>query len=321
MNQLGDHEVRDDLESFFWVIVFIMVTFKAPSQRKTFEELGKLELDDVWWNPSPEHWARSAKWKLATVKMNALWFDNIAKHFSSYFDCWAETIDLMRKTIFSHYNEDVHHLTQMCSTDGVTYDDILKILQVMLEAGAAADAKAEVDTEEGSVVDTQIISELDTRDDAFTSLFSLQAVDDHDDGLELKDFDPASYTPIEELKITESLTGAVTDSEIPEGVFFPASDGNIPSRDAILHYTRHIVATSTLDTGELPSEITSPAVITIKRKASARAVASPAKKSRGAVAGKSTGEVGLEGRAVGHATLHRPRRIGHSQGVSLHATA
>jgi hypothetical protein len=49
-------------------------------------------------------------------------------------------------------------------------------------------------------------------------------------------------------------------------------------RDAILQHTHHIIAPPTLDTGELPSEITTG---TIKRKAPAWEVVAPAKKSRG----------------------------------------
>jgi hypothetical protein len=48
------NEVRDDLESIFYVIILIMVTFEAPGRYKAEEELEKLHLDKIWWNPRPE---------------------------------------------------------------------------------------------------------------------------------------------------------------------------------------------------------------------------------------------------------------------------
>jgi hypothetical protein len=276
-DQRGGHKVCDDLESFFYAIVLMMVVFEAPGQYKSDEELAALNLDDMWWKPKPKDLAMCAKWKLATMKLDAMWYDNIADHFSPYFNCWKEPINEMRKTIFLHYDPSVRDKNQMCNTDGVSYSDILDILKVMVQVGTQADS---AEAEQGSLADTDIVP----TSDPLASLFSLEMVDDQPDGLNLTSPDPASYTPSEKLDITSSLAAVVATSEISEGAAFPSDFGHMPTRETILQHTRQLLVPQSLDTGELPSTLSEvtprPAATAIKRKASTQEVVI-AKKSRG----------------------------------------
>ncbi|OJA07576.1 hypothetical protein AZE42_04423, partial [Rhizopogon vesiculosus] len=257
-DQHGGHKICDDLESFFYVII-IMLTFEAPGQCKGDEELQQLNLDDLWWKPKPKDWATCVKWKLATMKLDALWFDNIANNFSPYFDCWKGPIDDMRNKIFLHYNMGVHDLNRMCNMDGVKHSDILDILNMMVQVGIKADeADAKAGVEQGSFADTKITSDIaPTHDDDLTSLFSLEVIDNSPDAddLNLTSATPASYTHSERLDIASSLTAMVATSDISEGAAFPPFVGHMPSRDVILQHALHVFAPQTLDTGELPSAL------------------------------------------------------------------
>lgn len=299
----GDHMVSDDLESFFYIIILIMVAFEAPGRYKSDEELEELNLDDVWWRPKParKHLVASAKWKLSTMKLNKLWKNSIAKNFSDYFACWLDPINQMRKKIFDHYDadDDSSDSEEITKTDGVDYADILQILEVMVKAGTQAD---EAEAERRSVTDTEIISESDVTpsgDDDIASLLSLEMVDDAPDGLRLTSATAASYTPVERLDIASSLTAVVATSDISEGAALPPATGYMPSRDAIFQRARHAVAPHTLDTGELPSTISEvtprPAASTIKKRKASIPEGVAAKKSRGETEG---GEVGASTREV-----------------------
>jgi hypothetical protein len=295
-HQHGGHEVRDDLESIFYVIILIMVAFEAPGRYKAEEELEKLHLDKIWWNPRPEDWCTSATWKLTTMKLEPLWFYYIADNFSPYFDCWKELMNKLRKTIFLHYNTEVRSLNQMCNTGGVTYPDVLDILDEMIQVGAAAD---EAEVEQGPLAATQIISDIDStsndNDAARTGLFTLEMVDDSPDGLDLTTMNPLLYTPSEALRITQSLKTVIATSDLPEGEVYPPSDvRSMPSREAILQCSRLVDAPLTLDTGELPSnqsEVTRRPGVgnTVKRKASTPEAVNPTKKSRGEVGASTSG--------------------------------
>lgn len=96
------HEVRDDLESFFYVIVIIMVTFHEAGKQKSTEELEDTMLADHWWNQ--QHWRSSTEWKVTTMKQDALWKSCVAPHTGPYFDCFKPVVDKMRKAVFHQYN-------------------------------------------------------------------------------------------------------------------------------------------------------------------------------------------------------------------------
>ncbi|KAG1742089.1 hypothetical protein EDD22DRAFT_851631 [Suillus occidentalis] len=78
IDQFCSHEVHDDLESFFYAIVIIMVAFHEASKQKSTEELEEMMLADHWWNQ--QHWRSSAEWKVTTMKQDALWKSHIAPH-------------------------------------------------------------------------------------------------------------------------------------------------------------------------------------------------------------------------------------------------
>ncbi|KAG1873494.1 hypothetical protein C8R48DRAFT_769924 [Suillus tomentosus] len=92
------HEVRDDLESFFYAIVIIMVAFHEAGKQKSAEELEETMLADHWWNQ--QHWRSSAEWKVTTMKQDTLWKSRIAPHIGPYFDCFKPVVDKMRKALF-----------------------------------------------------------------------------------------------------------------------------------------------------------------------------------------------------------------------------
>jgi hypothetical protein len=299
-DQHGGHEVRDDLESIFYVIVLIMVAFEAPGRLKPKNQLEALPLHKMWWNPSPEDWSESATWKLSAMKMETVWCRSIARHFSPYFECWKELINRFRKTIFAHYDPSIStcDTNQICNTQGVTYPEVLDILDEMIEVGAAADdAEAKQGVEQGSPAATQIISDIDPNenDAACTGLFTLEMVDDRPDGLDLTAMDPSLYTPLEALRITESLKSVIATSDLPEGGALPPSDvRSMPTREEILQHSSLVDAPPTIDTGELPSdqsEVTRRPSVgnTIKRKASTPEAVNPTKKSRGEVGASTSG--------------------------------
>jgi hypothetical protein len=215
------------------------------------------------------------------MKLDVLWYDSIATHFSPYFECWKELINDMRKTIFEGYDTSVRDKNQMFKTDGVSYSQILGVLREMVQVGAAADDDS-AEAEQGSLADTDIVPS--STSDHFSSLFSLEIIDRQPDGLNLTSPNPASYTPSEKLDIVSSLAALVATSEISEGAAFPSDVGHMPTRETILQHTRQLLVPQSIDTGELPSTLSEvtprPAATAIKRKASTQEVVI-AKNSRG----------------------------------------
>jgi len=45
-----EHGTRNDLESFFFVLLVIMVVFCTPGMQRPDVEFEALELDKMWWN-------------------------------------------------------------------------------------------------------------------------------------------------------------------------------------------------------------------------------------------------------------------------------
>ncbi|KAG1900241.1 uncharacterized protein F5891DRAFT_980511 [Suillus fuscotomentosus] len=90
LGQLGiEHGTCDDLKSFFFVLLIIMVVFHAPGVQRLDAEFVPLELDKMWWNL--DQWKSSVKWKILSMKLHKLWQDNIACLFSDYFQCWTSS--------------------------------------------------------------------------------------------------------------------------------------------------------------------------------------------------------------------------------------
>ncbi|KAG1812792.1 uncharacterized protein BJ212DRAFT_1301280 [Suillus subaureus] len=77
-DQFSRMDIHDDLKSFFYVIVIIMVAFHEASKQKSAEKLEETILADHWWNQ--QHWRSSAEWKVTTMKQDALWKSCIAPH-------------------------------------------------------------------------------------------------------------------------------------------------------------------------------------------------------------------------------------------------
>ena len=215
-DQHSGHEVRDDLESIFYVITLIMIAFEGPGLSKPKKKLEALPLYRKWWNPSPEELSDSAEWKLNAMKLGLYWRRHIAKNFSPYFKCWKNLINTLRNAIFAHYNliDCNSDMEEVWHGEGITYPEVLTILDEMIKVGAAAD-----EAEQGSPTATEPILDIDPdeKDAAFTGSFTLEMVDDCPDGLDLKAMDPSLYTPLEALRITESLKSVIATSDLPEG--------------------------------------------------------------------------------------------------------
>jgi hypothetical protein len=297
-DQHGGHEVCDDLESIFYVITLIMIAFEGPGLSKPKKKLEALTLYKKWWNPSPEELSDSADWKLNAMKLGGYWRRYIAKNFSPYFECWTDLIDRLRKAIFDHYDLSMEETWR---GGGVTYPEVLAILDEMIKVGAAADEEeqgaAADEAEQGSPAATEPISDIDPdeKDAAFTGSFTLEMVDDRPDGLDLQTMDPSLYTPLEALRITESLKSVIATSDLPEGQPVPPCDvRSMPTREEILQHYSLVDFPPTIDTGELPSDQSDvtrrPSVRnTIKRKASTPEAVDPIKKSCGEAGASTSG--------------------------------
>lgn len=251
-----EHGIRDDLESFFFVLLIIMVVFRAPGVQRLDAEFAPLELDKMWWNP--DQWKSSAKWKISSMKLHGLWQDNIACLFSDYFQCWTGSVDKLRELIFSHYDPNQHLLSQMCTTDGVTYEDVIPILQEMIQSGAEADAK----DGEGDGQSSDVGSQIDTDVASQHEFFSLAPADGapttqlpHQMTLPSTSPDDTWYTPSEKFKITSVLTAVAATSEVPEGDVQPPSRHDLPHRDVISQKSRASAALTSTATDDLPTNV------------------------------------------------------------------
>jgi hypothetical protein len=252
-----EHGPRDDLESFFFVILIIMVVFQAPGVQRPAADFEALELDKMWWNP--DQWASSAKWKLATMKLSGLWHDNIARLFSDYFKCWTESVKKLKDLVFSHYDADQRLLSQMCTTEGVTYEEVISVLQEMVKLGAEADAKgAEGDGQRSDAVsDTATdIASAEPQHELLFSLAPAEGTPRTEGPHEQSDTSTVKenwYTPSEKFKITSVLTTVAATSEIPEGDVQPPSHYDLPHRDVISQMSRASAALTSAGTDDLPT--------------------------------------------------------------------
>ncbi|KAG1845004.1 hypothetical protein F4604DRAFT_1688913 [Suillus subluteus] len=255
-----EHGTRDDLESFFFVLLIIMVVFHAPGVQRPDAEFEALELDKMWWNP--DQWASSAKWKISSMKLNGLWQDNIACLFSDYFKCWTDSVEKLRELIFSHYDLNQRLLSQMCMTDGVTYEDVIPVLQEMLKSGAEADAKDAEGDGQSSDAGTQIDTDIASIASQHESFFSLAPADGapitkgpHEMPFSSTSSDETWYTPSEKFKITSVLTAVAATSEVPEGDVQPPSHHDLPHRDVISQKSRASAALTSTATDDLPTNV------------------------------------------------------------------
>ena len=140
----------------------------------------------------------------------------------------------------------------MCG-EGVTYPEVLTILNEMIKVGAAAD-----EAEQGSPAATEPILDIDPdeKDAAFTGSFTLEMVDDRPDGLDLKAMDPSLYTPLEAFRITKSLKSVIATSDLPEGQPVPPCDvQSMPTHEEILQHYSLVNFPPMIDTtSKLPSD-------------------------------------------------------------------
>jgi hypothetical protein len=108
------------------------------------------------------------------MKLHGLWQDNITCLISDYFQCWTDSVEKLREIIFSHHDLNQHLLSQMCMTDGVTYEDMIPVLQEMLQSGAEADT---ADDGHSSDANTQIVTDITSVASQHESFFSLAPAD------------------------------------------------------------------------------------------------------------------------------------------------
>ncbi|KAG2064235.1 hypothetical protein BDR04DRAFT_1162784 [Suillus decipiens] len=280
LNQPGiEHGTRDDLESFFFVLLIIMVVFVAPGVQRPAAEFATLELDKMWWNP--DQWASSGKWKISSMKLNGLWQDNIANFFSDYFQCWTDSVEKLRDLIFRHYDPNQRLLAQMCTTDGVTYEDVIPVLQEMIRSGAEADAKGADVVGQSSDAGTQIDTEVASVAAHHASFFSLASADDaretteHEMSLLSTSLNEGWYTPSEKFKITSVLTTVAATSEVPESDVQPPSHYDLPHRDIISQRSRARAALTSTAADDLLTNVSNPTQCSNDDNASPVAVAGP----------------------------------------------
>ncbi|KAG1836101.1 hypothetical protein C8R48DRAFT_680558, partial [Suillus tomentosus] len=247
------HKVRDDLESFFYVIVIIMVAFHEAGKQKSTEELEETMLVDHWWNQ--QHWRSSAEWKVTTMKQDARWKSRIAPHIGPYFDCFKPVVDKMCKALFHQY--DTMHDLDAILDDGITYEEMIGFLSELVEIAQ----REEEHSDRGTPAITEVASSSPW-EESHASLFSLLEVevgDDIDprsipeDKLALRPTDAASYTPTEVFKISSVLNAVAATSELPEGDVQPEPINEPPSR-AVIKKTSHAHHPATISTGNLPTE-------------------------------------------------------------------
>ncbi|KAG1726747.1 hypothetical protein EDD22DRAFT_961367 [Suillus occidentalis] len=247
------HEVRDDLESFFYAIVIIMVAFHEAGKQKSAEELEETMLADHWWNQ--QHWRSSAEWKVTTMKQDALWKSCIAPHIGPYFDCFKPVVDKMRKALFHQY--DTMHDLDAILDHGITYKEMIGFLSEMVEIAQREEEQSDRGTP--AIMEVTSSSPWEESHASFFSLLEAEVSDDIDprsipeDKLALRPTDAASYTPTKVFKISSVLNAVAATSELPEGNVQPEPINEPPSR-AVLKKTSHGHPPATISTGNLPTE-------------------------------------------------------------------
>ncbi|KAG1776166.1 hypothetical protein EV702DRAFT_1046331 [Suillus placidus] len=253
VEQFCPHEVCDDLESFFYAIVIIMVAFHEASKQKSAEELEETMLADHWWNQ--QHWRSSAEWKVTTMKQDTLWKSRIAPHIGPYFDCFKPVVDKMHKALFHQY--DTMHDLDAISDVGITYEEMIGFLSEMVEIAQ----QEEEHSDRGTPAITEVTSSSPWEESyaRFFSLLKVEVSDDIDprsipeDKLALRPTDVASYTPTEVFKISLVLNAVAATSELPEGDVQPEPINEPPSR-AVIKQTSRAHPPATISTGNLPTE-------------------------------------------------------------------
>jgi hypothetical protein len=144
-------------------------------------------------------------------------------------------------------------------TDGVTYEDVIPVLQEMLQSGAEADA---ADDGHRSDADTHIVTDIASVASQHESFFSLAPADDAPitnvpHGMPFPSMSPDEtwYTPSEKFKVTSVLTAVAATSEIPEGDVQLPSCHDLPHRDVISQKSRASAALTSTATDDLPTNV------------------------------------------------------------------
>ncbi|KAG1844453.1 hypothetical protein F4604DRAFT_1937490 [Suillus subluteus] len=229
------HEVRDNLESFFYAIVIIMVAFHEASKQKSTEELEEMMLADHWWNK--QHWRLSAEWKVTTMKQDTLWKSRIAPHIGPYFDCFKPVVDKMGKALFHQY-DTIHDLDAILD-HGITHEEMIRGTPAITEV-ASSSPWEESHASFFSLLEAEVSDDIDPR-----------SIPEYK--LALRPTDAASYTPTEVFKISSVLNTVAAMSELPKGDVQPEPINKPPSR-AVIKKTSRGLPPVTISTGNLPTK-------------------------------------------------------------------
>jgi len=135
------HQPHHDLESFFYVIITIMMLYEKPGMKRSPSFWKEKDKDlEKWWNVTD--WRGSALWKLRAMCTELEWTMYISSSITNYFKCWEGCISELRRAIFDTL--DVKYVSGSLESQNpspITYDRMISILKKMIEIGEAADEK------------------------------------------------------------------------------------------------------------------------------------------------------------------------------------
>lgn len=236
------HLPQHDLESFFYVIVIIVMLYEEPGMKRgpSYWKDNDVKLAE-WWNV--QNWHTSAQWKWSTMSSSEsyFWNYNVAAHITDYFKCWKDCISNLRDAIFGSmnikYNKDTHS-TKFVNKSPITYDAMIAILERMIELGAAADSKQQEALADSSALESSDGSQMacDTEPIAewvFTKVEAFRIMD----GIEQS----VVQVPIADAPLGTSDGPVVQYSTDPYL-------GSMPSRDNIPKHQNSSIRTSDLPT-------------------------------------------------------------------------
>ena len=135
------HQPHHDLESFFYVIITIMMLYEKPGMKRSPSFWKEKGIDlEKWWNMTD--WRESALWKYRAMCTELEWTMYISSSITNYFKCWEGCISDLRSAMFGTL--DVKYVSGSFESQNpspITYDHMISILKKMIEIGEAADKK------------------------------------------------------------------------------------------------------------------------------------------------------------------------------------
>ncbi|KAG2344886.1 hypothetical protein BDR05DRAFT_998892 [Suillus weaverae] len=147
-------------------------------------------------------------------------------------------------------------------TDGVTYEDVIPVLQEMLQSGAEADAKDVAGYGQSSDASIQIDTDITSIASQHESFFSLAPANNaittkepHEIAFPLKSLDEMWYMPLEKFKITSVLTAVAATSEVPKGDVQPLSHHDLPHHNIISQRSCACAALTSTTTNNLLTNV------------------------------------------------------------------